>query len=384
MAWRSLASLDNIPRVPAPDPGALDHRYLRPGRPVILTGLFDQAPVTRLTDRRVARAELGRLPLPIRPNPVVELLHGRDDRLDGHIMSFADYHDALVADRTREFCIEHDTPDELAAYFPDLPYLDLGERDDGWVSHMFMAGPGSATHLHFDADKRNVVTYQVFGRKRYVLIDPSQTRKLAPGGPPSVCYASALHLQHFSDADLHDFLGYVDAWDGVLEPGEALVTPTGFWHYIEYVDVALSVTFRLPRNPYLQFLATAMPATSVELQALAGCFRDEGTVGPVEASAFAELELAATSWYPSDEVRTATLDALCVELCERLGLPVSKAPYHLADIARRDRMAAGADVLPAGQTSPVASEASHPAQSRPANRRSRRTRWLPPGLLPAR
>jgi hypothetical protein len=343
---RTPATFDNVARVPALRPSVLDRRYLRKGRPVILTGLCDHAPIRRLADLRAAQAVLGDLELPIRADPVLSLLHGREDLLNGRVQRFEDYLDAAVAGRTRDGCIEHDTPEPLERCFPDIPYLDLGERDDGWVSHMFLAPPGASTHLHYDADKRNVVTYQVFGRKRYVLIDPAQTRKLAPGGPPAVCYASALHLQNFHADDLRAFLRYVDAWDCILGPGETLVTPSGFWHYVEYVDVALSVTFRLPRNPYVRFLASELPATSVELQALAACFRYEDAVGPAEAAAFRELHEVATRRYPSAEARGAALDILCVELCERLDLPISRPPYHLADIERRDRMASGALALP--------------------------------------
>jgi hypothetical protein len=344
-ARRAPATLDNISRRPALRLRALDSRYLRKGRPVILTGLCDGAPVRRLADLRVARAALADLPLLVGPEPLDELLHGRAAGQEDRILRFDDFVDGLATGRVRGTCIERDTPDPLLDHFPDIPYLDLGGTDDGWVSHMFMAGPGCCTHLHYDADKRHVVTYQVFGRKRYVLVDPAQTRKLAPGGPAQVCYASSLYLQHFSQEDLLAFLRYVDAWDCILEPGEALVTPSGFWHYVEYVDVAMSVTFRLPRNPYIRFLASELPATSVEVQALAACFRDEDAVGPAEAAAFRELHAAATRHHPSEAARAAALDALCVELCERLDLPVSRPPYHRADIERRDRMARGALAL---------------------------------------
>jgi len=336
---RVPATLDNVERVPFLDPRTLDSDHIRRGRPVILTGLFADAPVARLADPAVALAELGDLLLPVRANPIPEYVHGRPPP-SYRTVRLAAFYRELATRRTRDFCIEHDTPDALSAYLPLPPHLDLGEPGDGWDSHVFLAGPGSATHLHFDADLRSVLTHQVFGRKRYVLVDPRHTRKLAPGTPPEACYASALHLDHFSPADLAGFLRYVDAWDCVLEPGETLLTPATTWHYIEYVDVALSVTLRLGRNRYLRFLADAVP-TSVELQALAGCFRDEDAVGPAEAAAFAELQAAALRPHPTPEARVAALDALCLALCERLGLDVAGPGYHAADVQRRDRVARG-------------------------------------------
>ena len=366
-------TLDNIERVPFLEPEVLDREHIRRGRPVILTRLFADAPVARLADPAVALAELGELALPVRANPIPEYVHGRPPPLY-RTVRFGTFYRELATHRTREFCIEHDTPDALARHIPLPPHMALGEPDDGWDSHIFMAGPGSATHLHFDADLRSVLTHQVLGRKRYVLIDPRHTRKLAPGTPPGACYASALHLDHFSDADLAGFLRYVDAWDCVLEPGETLLTPATTWHYIEYVDVALSVTLRLGRNRYLQFLAEALPATSVEAQALAGCFRDEDAVGPAEAAAFAELQAAALRPYPSPDARDIALDTLCVALCERLGLDVAGPGYHLTDIQRRDRMARGTygrgEASAMGETGATAGATAGPGW--PLRRRRRR------------
>jgi hypothetical protein len=223
-------TLDNIERIPFLEPEVLDREHIRRGRPVILTRLFADAPVARLADPAVALAELGDLALPVRANPIPEYVHGRPPPRY-RTVRFGTFYRELATRRTREFCIEHDTPDALARHIPLPPHMALGEPDDGWDSHIFMAGPGSATHLHFDADLRSVLTHQVLGRKRYVLIDPRHTRKLAPGTPPGACYASALHLDHFSDADLTGFLRYVDAWDCILEPGETLLTPATTWHY---------------------------------------------------------------------------------------------------------------------------------------------------------
>ena len=346
---RSVTTLDNIDRIPAPDPDDLDHRFVRTGTPVVLTGLFSRAAVRRFADPQIARAELGHLPLPATPEPVDEAVHGRDT--PPRTMAFAELYDELTAaaaraahpgqpgpgTRPRRVCVEHDTPPPLAAAMPP-PYLGLGMPQDPWISYMFLAGPGNVTHLHYDRDLRNVVMVQVFGHKRYVLIDAAETRKLVPGASPDAPYASGLYLQHFSPAELGSFLRYTNAWDCVLGPGEALLIPATTWHYVEYLDVALSVSFRLRRNPYLERLAASVPRPSVELQALATCFRDDRAVTPAARDAFDAL-VAAAQGGPGGGDRTARLDRLCLELCRRLGLPIAAPPYDVTDRARRDEIA---------------------------------------------
>src|SRR5688572_20536796 len=61
-------TLDNIERIAAPSPEHLDAEYLRTGRPVILTGLFDDAPLRTVDTAARAIEHLGELPIEVQPN----------------------------------------------------------------------------------------------------------------------------------------------------------------------------------------------------------------------------------------------------------------------------------------------------------------------------
>ncbi|HEY8544068.1 MAG TPA: cupin-like domain-containing protein [Acidimicrobiales bacterium] len=331
-------TLDNVPRLRAPNPATFEVRHLRRGTPVILTDLFDHAPVRRLADPRVARSVLADVPLVVTPNTWRDLLLGRE-RAARRRVPFGAFLDELADGRAGDqHCLEQSTPDELLALLPPPAYLRTGSRRDSWESYLFVAGAGNTVHLHYDHDLRHVLMHQVFGRKRYVIIDPAESHKLAPGSRPQVRRTSALFLEHFSGPDLLAFLRYVNAWDCVLEPGETLLIPATCWHYVEYVTDALSVNFCLPRNEHLRRLAEIFPESSVELLALASRFRDPSSLGPEERAAYAALLAADERDHPDDASRLAALDALTVRLAERLGLPVAGPGYHLADLARRARI----------------------------------------------
>jgi cupin-like protein len=362
---RRILTLDNIERRSRLTPEVLDHEHLRRGRPVIITDLWKGTSAEALCDPRRAVAALGHMPLPVGPNLIEEFLSGRE-RLESRWVSMADFHGELLAG-CRDMVLEHDVPEELESILPVSPYLDLGDPDDFWVSQMFMAGPGSYLHLHFDMDLRHVVMHQVFGRKRYVLVDAAQTRKLGAGAVSSVPYTSAMYLQNFSPEDLVDFLRYVDAWDCVLQPGEALVIPATTWHYVEYVDVAMSLNVRLARNHHLRYLAEAVPNTSVELQALAHRLRDEDDVDIRARTAFASLVAAATRRYADDDARGAALDQLVADLAGGMGLDIAAPPYQVADVVRRqllvDQTAAAAPA-PALPRRRVSRQATGPRRRR--------------------
>jgi hypothetical protein len=346
-----MTVLDNVDRIPAPDVETFEREYLRTGTPVVLTGLFDHVPIARLRDPAVARSELADLDLPVRTNVVEEFLTHADAAVASSL-SFGEFYDDLRAGRrSRDFCVEHSTPSAIAAQLPPPPYVEVNEPGD-WGSNMFFAGPGNMAHLHYDGDQRDVLMYQVFGRKRYVTIDVSETAKLAPGPRPTVRRSSGIFLENFTDDDMESFLRYTNAWDCVLEPGEAVLIPSGTWHYVEYVDVALSVNFRLGRNRYIRALMEAVPVTSPELVALCACMRDEDAVAPAVQAAFdAIIATAARTDLTADE-RVVVLDQMCLSLCRELELPIARDPYDITDIVRRARMADGSE-LGSASTAPA-------------------------------
>jgi len=101
----------------------------------------------------------------------------------------------------------------------------------------FWFGPrGTITQPHHD--ELNILMCQVVGRKAITLVSPGQTHLLYN------------RLGVYSDVDwLHpDFDRYplfrdVHSIDVVLQPGEALFLPVGWWHYVRSLDPSLSISF---------------------------------------------------------------------------------------------------------------------------------------------
>ena len=327
--------LDNIERTHALSPETLVRRFLRTGTPVIVQGLGDHRRARALADVGGARRALADVPLAAGRPPISEMLRGRTVGRARPVRLGDLYDDLASGHRALGVCIEHPTPARLARRIPPPPYVRLGDPDDGWLSFTFMAGPGDVTHLHYDVDGRAFAMYQVFGHKRYVVIDPAHTRKLAPLTAPDLPYVSTVFLQHFDPADRAAFLRYTAAWEADVGPGETIVIPPGAWHHVEYLDVALSVSFRLPRPPVLRFLADELPP-SVEVQALMAHVRNDAAIGPEEARALGALREAVARTGRHPRHRGDDLAAACAAQAARLGLPVGGPGYHLADVERHD------------------------------------------------
>jgi ribosomal protein L16 Arg81 hydroxylase len=101
----------------------------------------------------------------------------------------------------------------------------------------FWMGPaGTVTPLHHD--QNNIFLAQVIGRKRVKLVSPEQTHLLYN------------HVGVFSEVDLknpdfekHPLFQKATVLELVLQPGEVLFIPVGWWHFVESLDPAVSVSF---------------------------------------------------------------------------------------------------------------------------------------------
>jgi hypothetical protein len=153
-------------------------------------------------------------------------------------MPFADYV-ALVRDAgvTNDFYMtaNNDAHNQasLGELMADLPPLAEYLQQPGGF---FWFGPaGTVTPFHHDLT--NNFMLQVAGRKRVRLIAPCDTPKV-------------YNLRHcFSqvdgrEIDLQRFpqMAGVTVTDCVLAPGEILFLPVGWWHFVEALDVTITVS----------------------------------------------------------------------------------------------------------------------------------------------
>lgn len=112
---------------------------------------------------------------------------------------------------------------------------------------LFAGGVGSITHMHFDIDLSHILHTQFAGRKR-VLLFPYQEQHKLYRRPFEV-----LSLADFSryyenkgnpDYDLFPALRLARGYEVILEHGDTLFMPAGFWHHMEYLDSGFAMSLR--------------------------------------------------------------------------------------------------------------------------------------------
>ncbi len=119
-------------------------------------------------------------------------------------------------------------------------FLDYTASLPGGHGGMIWIGPaGTKTSLHHDLTNNFLV--QITGRKRVILAAPSETPNLYNDHH----VFSQIPDVTDPDLDLARFprLANVVFHDVLLEPGEVLFIPVGWWHQVEALDFSVSMTF---------------------------------------------------------------------------------------------------------------------------------------------
>lgn len=123
----------------------------------------------------------------------------------------------------------------------DLPLSRLLPRRD--LSYHLWCGPsGYVTGLHADLVDLNLLVH-LWGKKQVTLFAPDQGDLLYVNTPDSV--DGGLYSEvNVPDPDLERFPLYAQAEsvEVMLEPGDVLFIPKGWWHYVVGREVTLSAT----------------------------------------------------------------------------------------------------------------------------------------------
>lgn len=101
---------------------------------------------------------------------------------------------------------------------------------------LWLGSAGTVTPLHHDV--MNIIIVQVIGRKRFILIDPLRARYVYnDDGVFSMVDAANPDYSRFP------LYAYADPITVLLEPGDALFIPVGWWHHVESLDLSASLSF---------------------------------------------------------------------------------------------------------------------------------------------
>lgn len=158
-------------------------------------------------------------------------------------MKFADYIDLIKTTPTdlRIFLFDpiKQAPKLLQDYI--APKNLMGGFLDSYPN-MFFGGRGSVTFLHYDIDMAHIFHTHFNGRKHVILFENKWKERLY-----QIPYATyALEDYDVENPDFNKFpaLKGVKGVEAYLEHGDTLFMPTGYWHWMKYLDGSFSISLR--------------------------------------------------------------------------------------------------------------------------------------------
>jgi hypothetical protein len=132
-------------------------------------------------------------------------------------------------------------------------------QDFNWPDHLmkgfvkkypmlFVGGASSITHMHFDIDLSHILHTQFLGRKRVLLFPFNEQHKLyrKPWEVLSLADFSNYSSPEHSKIDYEQFpaLKQANGFEAILEHGDTLFMPAGYWHHMEYLDSGVAMSLR--------------------------------------------------------------------------------------------------------------------------------------------
>ena len=246
---------DTIPRREKLSGADFLQQHYRTNRPVIITGMLEHYPARSKWTLDYFAEHFG--------ERMVEVQFGRDADPQYELNSIAHKRQLKFGDYVKlvrssgssnDFYMTANNDSKNHAALQEL-WDDVGAlpeylKDDPAQRGFFWFGPaGTITPLHHDLT--NNFMAQIMGRKRVRLVAPCELAKIYN------------HRHCFTDLDARNVdlarfpaMAGVTIHDCVLEPGEILFLPVGWWHHVEALDISVtlaSTNFLWPNDFYSNY-----------------------------------------------------------------------------------------------------------------------------------
>jgi hypothetical protein len=148
----------------------------------------------------------------------------------------------------------------------------------GRLPEILLGGRGAGFDLlHYDKDHLHAFISQLYGRKELFLFSPDQTPRLYP--LETAPNSSPVNI-HAPDLDLHPRFAEAELLTTMLDPGDTIFIPSGWWHTSLLHETSIGVTWNLvDASNWRDFKADTQRRVSARTHAAVGAaFAAYGTV----------------------------------------------------------------------------------------------------------
>lgn len=235
-----LTEIDRVDRI---SPEDFKEQYLRPKKPVIIRDLAKQWPAYTKWTWDYIKSLVGNVEVGVYNNiraGANVIVNGDDGK-----MLFGEYLDMIqkgpVELRIFLFNIFKHAPQITEDFsFPDQYSKAFLKK----YPMLFVGGAGSIAHMHYDIDLSHIFHTQFIGRKRVLLFANDQSPLIYKMPLTVESAASFVEWQDGVDEEKFPALKYAHAYHTILEHGDTMFMPSGYWHHMQYMDSGFAMSLR--------------------------------------------------------------------------------------------------------------------------------------------
>lgn len=231
-----------IPRVPKPAYSEFSREFLKPHKPVIITGAMSNWKAMQWT-----------------PEFFAENYPDKTFKVDGKTYTMREFIELVMkssddqpAPYLRNAILHQFLPELLPSIQPLPEYFSpnwlegpltsmLQDRLHGGTAELYIGGKGSKfPYLHYDACHTHAFICQIYGTKEFTCFTEDQTPLIYPRADRN----NASQIADIENPDFNRFplFAKAKAMRFVLNPGEMLFVPGGLWHTARMLSPSISVS----------------------------------------------------------------------------------------------------------------------------------------------
>jgi hypothetical protein len=233
-----LSPIDVVNEISKED---FEKNYLKPRKPLIIKNMAKNWPAYEKWDLDYMKSVVGDQTVPLYDSSKAD--PSKPINASAAEMKFGDYIELIrnTATDLRIFLFDpiKQAPKLLEDY--RAPKELMGGFLDSYPN-MFFGGKGSVTFLHYDIDLAHIFHTHFNGRKHVILFENKWKERLYQ--IPFATYALEDYDVEQPDFNKFPALKGVQGVEAFLEHGDTLFMPTGYWHWMKYLDGSFSISLR--------------------------------------------------------------------------------------------------------------------------------------------
>ena len=235
MFEKELAAVDSVASI---DAGSFTQHYFKPLQPLVIRDLAASWPAMKKWTTDFLRDVHGGNEVRVYDASFVS--PGRNYMSSPGTLTMAEYIEQITG-RTRDLrMFLYNIASAIPELVDDIVFPDLVDGLSRRFVFMFFGCRGSVTQMHFDIDMSHVFHTAIRGRKTVYLFPYREGKHLHRY--PFTCRSYV----DMASPDYQRFPGLkkVRGYRLVLNAGETLYIPSGYWHHFVYDEPGYSVSLR--------------------------------------------------------------------------------------------------------------------------------------------